>query len=149
MVLGGTNSLVISAACHVVPISATVSSSKGVSEDGSEQVPLLNGHNNAIPKTQETFALSGSNHDIFELHNLSRPQSISESMSLQLRGSTKIEDEQQALIRLSQGVLRWGDVNMPTSFFRRYEDHDGIIGHLGFGGIEHDVQEPVDGHWYA
>jgi hypothetical protein len=139
MVLGGHNSMVISAACHVEPVSGTRPPS---SLSMREPKPSTFGdHEQPAPRDVEP--------DSFEMQNLLESNSTPKNIGSDLGEEIKSGDRKHALTRISQSLIRWGVVKMPASFYQQYADVDEFMGHLGFGTQEHDVEEPVDGHWYA
>jgi hypothetical protein len=137
MVLGGNNSMVLSAAGHVVPVSGTRPPSPlsmRETGDGYEQVPLREPEEGAFRNHKQSA---------------SRKSEPGRGFESELDEGDKSEEEKHALIRISQSLVRWGVVKMPVSFYLQYADMDEPVSHLGFGAREHEVEEPVDGHWYA
>nr|KMM71628.1 hypothetical protein CPAG_07931 [Coccidioides posadasii RMSCC 3488] len=155
MVLGGSNSMVISAACHLSLVSATGSMSPlagSEREDGYEQVPLREWPQATSPKTK-FFTQKISQLETFEVQSLlesAQPPSGEEQRQGELDCKDDIgASEKVALIQMAQSRLRWGVVKMPESFYQQFSDMGEDVGHLAFGIKEQNVEEPVDGHWYA
>lgn len=171
MVLGGCNSMVISAACHVVPVSGTRPPSPlSVREggDGYAPVSLCEPTQEARPPSPCSIRDAGDGYDpvppseptqetppsqeqeaeqgAIEMQNLLELTSTYRDVPSDLG---EAEDVKDALIRISRGPVRWGVVRMPPAFYQQYAAVDEAVAHLGFGAAQHDVTEPIEGHWYA
>jgi hypothetical protein len=149
MVLGGSNSLVISASCHVVPLSAVDPFAARETESGSEGTPLLSAPTDTTMMLQERSASINPGADAFEMQHLLESSSTPRAVSPQPGGDIKSEEEKQTLTRISRSLIRWGAIKTPNSPQSQPAGHEGVPGHLGFGTMEHDIQIPIDGHWYA
>lgn len=167
--------MVISAACHAVPALGTRSPTRlSMREDGDGYSPLPPSepmldispssfpsmrraeHNYSpvlpcepTPSRHETphcqDRLEAAQGD-FEMQNLLGVTSTHHDVKSE-DGET--EDLKEALIRVSQVPLRWGVVKMPTAHYQQHTFLERPVGHLAFGAAEHDVGDPVEGHWYA
>lgn len=126
MVVGGSNSLVISAACHAstVGLSETAGSPSRSMEDVSVELQSL---------------LSSNGKTMHAEHRLIMQEE--ETVGSRADGG--------ALLGLSRGRLRWGAVKMPPTFQEKYDDMQEWVGHLSFGSAEQDVEEPRHGCYYA
>ncbi|KAJ9150393.1 hypothetical protein NKR23_g3661 [Pleurostoma richardsiae] len=153
MVLGASNSLVISAACHV-PVPEQVPSSVEIkTKQGNEyqQVSMKDPERTAValetPNSREVTE-RGS----YEMQHLLGPETTSTAASGTIPSASDEEEENDdksyTLSQVTTVPLRWGVVKMPASFYEQYAYLDSRIGHLSFGAKEHGVEEPVDGHWY-
>ena len=61
----------------------------------------------------------------------------------------EMRDEEHSSLPLAQRKLRWGAMQFPSeanTLSVLYNDKQ--VAHLGFGGEEHNVTEPQEGHWY-
>ncbi|KAF7532875.1 hypothetical protein G7054_g7579 [Neopestalotiopsis clavispora] len=102
MVVGGTNSLVISSACHVPNMSRA--SSMWLSPFNSTEEIYTNG----------------------------------------------VDEEEQYLVEVARGKVRWGAMSLPPDLATKVKtDDDEPVMHLGFGTEEHNVQAPQTGTLYA
>lgn len=136
MVIGGSNSRVISAACHAPPSSATPAPPPSAGEEEPRSDP-------------------GSGGDSIELDSLLTAGSDGGKDG----ADDAFEEYRLGLVRLSRGKVRWGVVPAPESFGQFYagmgrgegegEGGQVEVGHLSFGAREHDVQPPVAGKLYA
>lgn len=154
MLRGGTDSVIIAAACHV-PIlddeceTAANSQKSGKSVDGqrsetsndfsSDQKtrPYVDFSNHKSPpqdSPDEKPQLPGSIHK--KSHTLN---STDEKLKPNPKRETSLAQKQDYLNRVAQGFVRWGDVNDGT---------DTSVRHLSFGTRGHDVRDPVEGQLY-
>ncbi|KAI1111268.1 hypothetical protein F5Y14DRAFT_464695 [Nemania sp. NC0429] len=65
--------------------------------------------------------------------------------------SCYLEDDEanyQKRLDLTRRKLRWGAIPLPKRIRESLDHGDQDILHLGFGGEEHDVSEPIDGQYY-
>jgi hypothetical protein len=58
-------------------------------------------------------------------------------------------EEEWVLLSVSESRIKWGSVEMPDDFYRRFAVGANAVGHLSFGVKEDRVREPVNGHIYA
>ncbi|OTA98823.1 hypothetical protein M426DRAFT_101648 [Hypoxylon sp. CI-4A] len=172
MVNIGSNSLAISAACHVSPLShAVVKDTKGFSESPSSFMfdlpatprspersrPVLGGHH-------DSYAYESVGNDNIEMGKLRTVSSMSSArLSPQMSSSSKqllparssedsvgIEEEQGGpFTKLARSKIRWGVVKMPPEWHDEYDGEASDVGHLSFGVKEDDVQPPEVGESYA
>ena len=126
MVVGGSNSLVISAACHA--------STVGLSEPAGSP---SNSMGNVEAEPQTLLSPSGKIAD-GEYNSASHEELV-------IRSSSR----KAALLRLSRMRLRWGAVKMPPTFQEQCGDMQECVGHLSFGSTEQDAGEARDGCYYA
>ncbi|KAI1847360.1 hypothetical protein JX266_006585 [Neoarthrinium moseri] len=155
----GSDSAAISAACHVSTVSKisepsdrnqtkyhqAVKSHKGdyvnkrevrfaTENSGPATVVCPSDQTESVTDLERSFNQDGS-----ELH---RRDSSDDLFVLPLS-----EDQQRLLI--SQSRIKWGEVEMGIEWCARYENFPQSVAHLSFGVEEDNVQEPVDGRWYA
>jgi hypothetical protein len=149
MVLGGSNSLVISAACHVAPMSPPLLSSTRDPDRVDDQAPLLKDPKQSIIAVRERGHRGDPDGDMVEMQDFLDPSARQTEMEPDVGEENKFEDERQVLTRISQGLVRWGVVKMPVSFYQQHASHDEPVGHLGFGALAHDVRDPTNGSYYA
>ena len=157
MPLGGSNSMVISAACHV-PVreemppagsprgssETTTAEQQSVSpaENENDQATYntLNLRQNSVPGTFEMEQLLSSNDPISSDNCNNEVDENCTEMAV---------DSERYLLDVSQKFIRWGAVETPSSLNQQYTDQGDVIGHLSFGTREHGLQEPVYGNWYV
>lgn len=160
MPLGGSNSLVISAACHV-PVREEMSVA-GSERRGSETTTAEQQSVSAVDNENENYHAGTCNRlgprqssgpGVFEMEQLLPPKGPVSSDNCtdeidENRTETAV-DSGRYLLDVSQNPVRWGAVEIPLSWNQQYTDQGDAAGHLSFGTREHGVQEPVDGQWYA
>lgn len=156
MPLGGSNSLVISAACHVPVL---------------EEMPAAGSEATTAEQEQQSeSAVENENENDQTTRNEPNPQQTPGSETVEMQRLLKLdgpgssnncsnEDEEcssettpdieKYLLDASQKPLRWGAVETPPLWNQQYTDQGDVVGHLSFGMREHRVQEPVDNQWYA
>jgi hypothetical protein len=129
MLLFGSNSMVLSAACHASTVDAP---KPEYQRDEDRDVELQNSTIDHLsgqksPQPDESFLLS--------------PQttlSVGDDL-----------DTRNRLRQLSRVKLKWGVVRMPAEFYTRFGDSNQPIEHLAFGCEEQDVGPPEAGVLYA
>jgi len=131
MVIGGSNSKVISAACHAIPVAA-VAVAEPHGEEGSRQ--------------QRRTGANGD--DSIELDSLLMTVG-SDGKGGDNNDDDAMEEDRLGLVRLSRGKVRWGVVRSPEAYDQMTMVEGEAVGHLSFGAREHDVQPPVSGKVYA
>ncbi len=141
MVLGGSNSMVIAAACHVAPM-----------PDASTASPMLTCTDGARTKLQEReqVQIEQRTRGNSSRKEILGPNTNSNEIAPGTDKATPLEDGAEAaliLIRISQSQVRWGVAPMPSSFCERGYAYT-EVGHLSFGVEEHHISDPIDGHWY-
>lgn len=158
MPYGGTNSRVISAACHVPVPEDVLAIRRG---HGSDTTPAATEKRllavreseqatNDLADTQEEYGVG-----IFRLQRLRpsyAPLSGEDWANDGDKSSTvRALDVESFLLNVSQRPVRWGAVDTPRSWDQQHAaDATGAVGHLSFGTREHHhVQEPVEGKLYA
>lgn len=161
MVSGGTNSLVISAACHVPaismgnrPLSARQSETasrsgsfkspetssislcrQGLSIEGVDIVP-------EGPRSPYHFSLKGEPSSLFG------QQQEAEEDEQQLLSGVVAEDEEKALLEeVATSKIRWGAIPANPGILEGIVTEEAVL-HLGFGTEDHNVQPPCDGRLY-
>lgn len=138
MPLGASNSLVISAACHVPVLEDKQASVDSTAE--SQFVPVSSAEDNddqsASKNGPEQAPQEGPGSETLEMQRLltqdgraSSSNGCNETLTL---------DKDRYLLEASQKPLRWGAVTTPDSC-----NH-----HLSFGTRDHCVEEPVEGQLY-
>ncbi|KAI1390078.1 uncharacterized protein F4822DRAFT_223520 [Hypoxylon trugodes] len=166
MVIVGSNSLALSAACHVPSLSNAVPSKfKADPSPGSSKIDLP-----SAPRSpeQSRILLAGDAayaDESFEMQHLrAKPISrISSNRSMSSKGllvpersseDSLEEGEEEELGRsqftkLARSKIRWGIVKMPPEWHAEYDNDAGPVEHLSFGVEEDDVQPPEVGDLYA
>jgi len=132
----GTNSLAISAACHVAPRGIDALERKG---DGQEE--------SSTPRT--LFDEIGRS--LLAERREDRPASSRSSVSGDMLAEKGARTGSEALRRLTERKLMWGVVEMPREFYGELADgwnKPYKLGHLSFGCEEEGVQEAQQYHWY-
>ncbi|KAI1850745.1 hypothetical protein JX266_004027 [Neoarthrinium moseri] len=155
----GSNSMAISAACHVSPLSrlgddssprdsqALPSRFETLPPPSSPGVTHSNEEGDVIRSNREYGFLSNDGGDV-EMHTLmggkgSRP-------TMDTHSSTEALNKESLLERVSETELRWGVVQMPPEFYTEFENMgERTYGHLSFGVKEDAVTSPLHGKWYA
>ncbi|KAI2625580.1 hypothetical protein GGR54DRAFT_629151 [Hypoxylon sp. NC1633] len=164
----GSNSLALSAACHVSRLSCAFEAPADSLFDAlptSPQCDLA-----ATPMSPEAYRDPS-----FEMHHLTIPsptptlhrasqQSLTSSERRLLdcdRGSEdgsgggseaegKLRQQHNSpFTKLARSRIRWGVVRMPPEWHAEYDHEDGPVEHLGFGVEDDGVEPPVPGRWYA
>lgn len=154
MVVGGSNSFVISAACHVPPLEKSVTplSVSLVGNDGNQTTE--SGYLRGASSTEFVMASAPRESEAGSMEmqgllssrtNLTTSNTLSE---LECTAVGSSSSEALDLKDISQGLVRWGAVKMPLFFYQHYVDMDALVGHLSFGAKEHGVEEPEAGHLY-
>lgn len=128
-VVVGSNSLAIAAACQVSP---------------------LVGQDQAQPGETYEQHTAGCHDEEIELRHLMEPNASRSTRSDQASKSSQDEEEREAtLLRVSQSRIKWGVVKMPPSWGEQFNRREIVVEHISFGVPGDDVQQPVEGHWYA
>jgi hypothetical protein len=110
MVIGGTNSMVISAACHISSVTTSATNlGDDIGNDGMIASP---------PNLDENT----ENDSIGPVSSKYKPLVDDEEMKC-------LGQEELGLLRLSRSLVQWGVVPHPKSY-PRYNDS---VGHLSFG----------------
>ncbi|KAI8957866.1 hypothetical protein F5Y11DRAFT_352123 [Daldinia sp. FL1419] len=170
MVIVGSNSLALSAACHVSRLSyAAKSRAKPLFVDSpaSSQFnlpPALKSPKSPSFLMDEIYSNGGSRNGSFEMKTLSPSirtitrqsswQSFSSKKSLIDRAeedfSNVRKDSQNNLFtKIARSKIRWGVVKMPQEWHAEHDNEDGPVGHLSFGVEQDDVTPPEPGRLYA
>lgn len=164
MVSGGTNSLVMSAACHVPAIamrskslsarrsdaasrsSITVRSTRsGASSISSyQQVPSLEGVDIVPEGPISPYHFSGKT----EPSGTFGKQQEAEEDEEQLLSEVVAGDEETTLLEeVATSKIRWGAIPAAPDILDRVVT-DEVVLHLGFGTEDHNVQPPCEGSLY-
>nr|UPM17953.1 putative multipass membrane protein [Hypoxylon sp. CO27-5] len=173
MVHIGSNSLALSAACHVSPLSHAV---KARSNSLLSKSPVTSKfdlpatpQSLELPRTRpagESYSYEGIKNDGIEMQNLTPISNTTTRQSSQLslssrqllpdhdrcsEDSTDSGDDQQGspYTKLARSKVRWGVVKIPPEWHAEYDNEAGPVGHLSFGVEEDDVQPPEPGELYA
>lgn len=164
MVSGGTNSLVMSAACHVPAIatrgkspsartseaasrsSVTLrSASLGASSISScQQVPSIEGVDIVPDGALSPYHFSGKTEPSV---TFGKQQEAEDDEQQLLSGAVAQDEEKDLLEEVATSRIRWGAIPASPSILDGL-DTDEVVLHLGFGTEDHNVQPPCDGHLY-
>lgn len=165
MVSGGTNSLVMSAACHVPAVAMTRGKSPSfrTSEAASRSNVTLRSASlgaSSISSYQQVPSIEGV--DIVPDGALSpyhyssktgpsgmfvKQQEAEEDEQQLLSGAVAQDEEKDLLEEVATSRIRWGAIPASPSILDDL-DTDEVVLHLGFGTEDHNVQPPRDGHLY-
>ncbi|KAI2770771.1 hypothetical protein F4815DRAFT_496933 [Daldinia loculata] len=170
MVIIGSNSLALSAACHVSSLSHAVSS-RATSSFADCPAPsqvdapptLKSSRRSYAPLTDEIYTDEGNRSDSIEMQNLTPMLTTTSRHPLWKSVSKKpllerteedfsdAGDKQQngQFTKLARSKIRWGVVEMPPEWHAEYDNADTTVGHLSFGVEEDDVTPPEPGRLYA
>lgn len=130
-VVVGSNSLAIAAACQVSPLVGQTDEQPWAGKSSSEH-------------------MLGHQEDGIEPWHLIAPSTSLSTPGDQALESWNDEEKRKAtLLRVSRSKIRWGVVKMPSSWAEQFNRRDTEVEHISFGLPEDDVQEPIEGHWYA
>ncbi|ETS81315.1 hypothetical protein PFICI_06317 [Pestalotiopsis fici W106-1] len=158
----GSESLAISAACHVSTKSKT---KQGLSYENGPWEVLNGSMENIESARQSLIPTTCGTADMEPGYEMVMMDSAdctadAESQRMHLEGHARLpaqetnhwmakslEDQQRLLI--SQGRIKWGEVTMPVEWYAHYEELPEPVRHLSFGLEGDEVQEPEDGQWYA
>ncbi|KAI0847467.1 hypothetical protein F5Y00DRAFT_271216 [Daldinia vernicosa] len=170
MVIIGSNSLALSAACHVSSLSHAVASRAtplfaDYSTPSLVDFPptLKSSKRSYTPPADDIYTEEGNRSGSIEMQNLtpmltttSRYSSRKSMSKKSLLERTEEDfsdagDEQQnsQFTKLARSKIRWGVVEMPPEWHAEYDNDDGTVGHLSFGVEEDDVTAPEPGRLYA
>lgn len=119
----GCNSFAISASCHASPFAKP---------DSELDVALC--------------SVSNRSHGNEELQELI---GIEPSTSATDYKETSENHPDRRLERVAQSKLKWGVVRMPLDWYNSYDESYGGVGHVSFGTANDEVEDPVNGQWYA
>ncbi|KAK9782413.1 hypothetical protein SCAR479_00756 [Seiridium cardinale] len=173
----GSNSIAISAACHVSPLSKVANRARSSSRDretspsSSSSSSLSSGH---IPSRLEVAPApyspvgnvaepSDSDFRARYNHRLHAPYSVGDGDSVEmvdfisrtsqtsLRGSSKLllPTREGIYEQLARSRIRWGVVKMPSDFYREFETEVPVRSSMIFGVLEDHVATPVYMRPYA
>ncbi|KAI1120837.1 hypothetical protein F5Y10DRAFT_289156 [Nemania abortiva] len=136
MVFGGSNSLVISAACHVTTLPGTEGASC-LTEGNQSDSPR--GKFCCLPVANEIIGLM-----VVDIPLLKSQYTESESVE------NRTQVEKETSLPLVQRKLRWGAMVLPREVdgLATFEN-ERMVSHLGFGGEEHNITEPEEVRYYV
>ncbi|KAI1503677.1 hypothetical protein F5X99DRAFT_87631 [Biscogniauxia marginata] len=167
MVLGGCDSIVISAACHIAPIPeealGTTASAKPTTPPSSlwkAKKKQRAGYQQVAPRDpaqaegsttppcstdqsaheMERFLEADTSYDLYRTESSEQKALVSNELEVD-----ELEIDGYVVVDISRGLVRWGAVKAPAPDYIPTGDP---VGHLGFGCKEHDVESPIEGHWY-
>lgn len=163
MVSGGTNSLVMSAACHIPGIKTRVKSPSsrtseaasrnsvnlrsaslgGSSMSSYQQVPSIEGVDIVPDGFLSPYHFSGK----MEPSGMFGKHQDAEEDEEQLLSGAVADEEKTLLEEVATSRIRWGAIPASPSVLDGLET-DEVVLHLGFGTEDHNVQPPCDGHLY-
>ncbi|KAK3387794.1 hypothetical protein B0H63DRAFT_521816 [Podospora didyma] len=177
MVIGGTISTVISAACHVAPPSAPPRSSPGsCSHSHDVSKPMLA---TAAPPTtafSEDWELTnlvasestddretkkgGEQHETTIIRDVMRQEEEEHDDYYREITRTAYKDDDESSkyrLQLSRKKLKWGVVEMPPEWYAQFtgrpgaDFEEGEVGHLSFASLGggQSVRQPEEGRYYA
>ncbi|KAI1477430.1 hypothetical protein F4774DRAFT_196462 [Daldinia eschscholtzii] len=171
MVIIGSNSLALSAACHVSRLSYAVTSSREpiftdvpTSSRFDHSPTLKSPMRSHTPFPDETYADQRSGNDSIEMQNLTPMLSTTPLQSLWQSSSSKKsllerpeedlseaggEQPESQFTKLARSKIRWGVVKMPPEWHAEYDNDDAPVEHLSFGVEEDEVTPPEPGRLYA
>ncbi|KAK7921574.1 hypothetical protein PG985_009596 [Apiospora marii] len=149
MVFGGTNSLVLSAACHVPRMPA----SEGRQYFQYFCSTVFMGFGIMLTPCSETSTSASPTYLPNEQLKGGRSSAV-KSPYVQIvplsSDPTWTEDDKEYLIAVSRRPVRWGVTSMPDGLAGKLSvEKDESVMHLSFGSMDHDVQEPEAGALYA
>lgn len=166
IVSGGTNSLVLSAACHVPAttrrnkslsarqfvaaserISTQRSSTEGASStSGCQRVASIQGTDVGSEGLQPPCESSVSPESETP-SRFGQQQEVGEDELQLLSGEVAGDDEMALLEEVAMSKIRWGAIPASPGILEGL-DTDEIVLHLGFGTEEHSVEPPCEGRLY-
>ncbi|RYP61316.1 hypothetical protein DL769_007765 [Monosporascus sp. CRB-8-3] len=148
MVNVGSNSLAISAACHVSSLSYAVQKEPTLDTPSLSELDLFPAPY-APMELRNWTGVDGYEDDRGGIHLHKPPDRVSSKQSLISKtvGKEDVDVDESIFVKLSRSKLRWGVVKMPPGWCDF--DHEVPVEHLSFGVREDDVSSPVPGHWYA
>jgi hypothetical protein len=153
MVNGGTNSLVISAACHALVPNGDLR--RGVSPESRNRESCYFSQPDPPRDLQtERTSLGLTSHqkekEAAAATAAAAKQPPSEELEDPLITEENEDRETAALRELSRRKLRWGVVSLPPELADQLMTESGqVVKHLTFGGMEDEVQKPEDAQLYA
>ncbi|KAF2969729.1 hypothetical protein GQX73_g3813 [Xylaria multiplex] len=141
MIIVGSNSLSISAACHASSLSrATLGNrARGIPRDGGGISEEVNDDGSTETRQRQSSEYTDvestsmlHNHDLESI--LSDNEGVSKSLDV--------------LGRIARSKIRWGVVKMPPEWYTTFTQNDEVE-HLSFGVEKDEVSPPEPGRWYA
>ncbi|KAF3018204.1 hypothetical protein E8E14_012274 [Neopestalotiopsis sp. 37M] len=158
----GSESLAISAACHVSANPKNMrdytESSSGLESMNGSMEDFESPRRSLIP-TARAAAETGREHVMTTLYSSNWAMGIEPERS-HLEGHFRLLNQEKSVwmatseedrerLRISQGRVKWGEVIMPAEWCAQYEGLPEPVRHLTFGLEDDNVQEPEEGQWYA
>ncbi|KAI1098653.1 hypothetical protein F4804DRAFT_116259 [Jackrogersella minutella] len=174
MVIVGSNSLALSAACHVSNISHAIKGRRDSSLNDSQTSPIHDLPASPQPLRQSYTLVPDEYYDHesnrdggIHMRDLKVPSMTCTRHSSQLSLASKRllpdrrsensadaedgGDEAQGgtFSKLARSKIQWGVVKMPPDWHSEYDNEDGVVERLSFGVEEDDVQPPEPEKCYA
>jgi hypothetical protein len=149
----GSNSIAISAACHVSPKARATSDDVSASPPESSRASLTS----SLEETHSEYSLplSASLHNDGSDCGESLAWGGGRQASYHVHGDDLIEmteliklTENGLLEQISQSKIRWGVIRMPAEFYNEYDCAEPYE-HLGFGVEGDEISSPQYGKYYA
>ncbi|KAI0533756.1 hypothetical protein GGR58DRAFT_485453 [Xylaria digitata] len=141
MVIVGSNSLAISAACHASSLSrATLDNrAQDIPRDGggiSEEV-----NDGGLTETRQRQSSEYTDVESTSMLHNHDPESM-------LGDNEGVSKNLDVLGRIARSKIRWGVVKMPPEWYTTFTQNDEVE-HLSFGVEKDEVSSPEPGRWYA
>lgn len=137
---GGSNTLVIAAACHVplveaAPVTDSECHDAGSSAETSYQM---------VPVSDVDQSRSSQRDEEAVTQTMEGAMALLEDNATHDYGRDK---GSEYLTKVSEGPIRWGEVKTGILFEEQEADSE-ACGHLSFGSKDHDVKVPMEGKFY-
>lgn len=137
---GGSNTLVIAAACHVPLVESplvtdSVCEEAGPSTETSYQMIPVTDVDQPRPSQRDAEAVT---------HMRESAMTLLEDNTTQEYGR---DQSKEYLTKVSEGPIRWGEVKTGILFEVQEADSE-TCGHLSFGTKDHEVKTPMEGKFY-
>lgn len=143
----GSNSLAISAACHVSALSHAVWKEPMPEFPNSPNPNITLNVDAAIESHRSTGTSYESDPPGNHHRNLSDAALSKQSLISKTASTDDLDSRESTFSRLSRSKLRWGVVQMPNGWYKWNRDIS--VEHLSFGVEEDGVLPPAPGSWYA
>ncbi|KAI1636536.1 hypothetical protein F4809DRAFT_375614 [Biscogniauxia mediterranea] len=165
MVMGGCDSMVISAACHIAPIPEEALGTTAMAapatptstlwretrrRSGYEQVALRDpaqmdggtvfSSTDRGAYEMQVFLESDTSYEIYRPNSSDQKALVSSELDVD-----DLEIDGYVAVDISRGLVRWGAVKAPAP---DYIPTGSPVGHLVFGCREHEVEDPIEARWY-
>ncbi|KAI0868376.1 hypothetical protein GGS24DRAFT_513528 [Hypoxylon argillaceum] len=141
MVIVGSNSLAISAACHASSLSqATLDIQTPSRHSNGNDISTAANKDNSIEITRR------QSDEYTEMESTSMLRHHDQESIV--GGNADSSDDIDVLGRIARSKIRWGVVQMPPDWYQAFTQDD-ETGHLSFGVEKDGVSPPEHGRWYA